>query len=107
MDSISIKPPCGPDCFSHISTIQSSLMNASKDYGIKMQNVETKSTDGHWYGQDITLYHLLQPIYGNNHCIIADILQTKTCKEVRTYVCVQNILSYIVTAFLEKRYVLF
>jgi len=83
MDSMSIKPPCGADCFSHISTIQSSSMNVSKDNFIKSENVDKKNDDSQWSGQDVTLYHLLQPIYGSNHCIIADMLQTKTCKQVR------------------------
>ena len=82
MDSISIKPPCGADCFSHISTIQYSE-DTSKDDVVKRESTDEKMDTKQWSGQEITLYHLLQPIYGNNHCIIADILQTKTCKQVQ------------------------
>lgn len=83
MDTLPIKPPCGADCFSHISTIQSSSVNAGKDSDIKTEPTNKKDTIGQWTGQEVTLYHLLQPIYGNNHCIIADILRTKNCKQVR------------------------
>lgn len=95
MDTMSIKPPCGADCFSHISTIQSPSADAGKDVdiktesNIKTESVDTKSTTGKWSGQDVTLYHLLQPIYGNNHCIIADMLQTKTCKQVQ--ICIDQL----------------
>ncbi|XP_065891762.1 histone-lysine N-methyltransferase EZH2-like isoform X2 [Dysidea avara] len=77
MEGISIKPPCGPNCFAHISTIQSSSKtdSSSSSGGGIVAKPE-------WSGPDMTLYHLIQPIYGNNHCVIADILQTKTCKQV-------------------------
>ena len=89
MDNITIKPPCGADCFSHISTIQYSVDDGKNDVTKRETSNDTKTANEQWSGQDITLYHLLQPIYGNNHCVIADILQTKTCKQVTTYVCVQ------------------
>lgn len=81
---MSIKPPCGTDCFSHISTIQSSSVDDSKDDVLKTEATDGKSSNDQWSGQEVTLYHLLQPIYGSNHCIIADILKTKTCKQVCT-----------------------
>ena len=82
MDSMLIKPPCGEGCFSHINTIQSLVDACKYDDGVKNEGSNAKITNDQWSGQDITLYHLLQPIYGSNHCIIADILQTKTCKQV-------------------------
>ena len=82
MDALAVKPPCGADCFSHISTIQSSSVKTDKESDVKTETTDVKDSTSQWSGQEVTLYHLLQPIYGNNHCIIADIIRTKNCKQV-------------------------
>ncbi len=40
-----------------------------------------------WSGQDITLFRMLQPIYGHNYCVIAEVM-TKTCYEVKLIIIV-------------------
>jgi len=88
MEGLSIKPPCGPNCFAHISTIQSfGKMDSSTMLDATTSSASSSSSGGvmakaEWSGSDMTLYYLIQPIYGNNHCVIADIIRTKTCKQV-------------------------
>ena len=35
-----------------------------------------------WNGQEVTLFRMLQPIYGHNYCSIAELIATKTCYQV-------------------------
>lgn len=35
-----------------------------------------------WNGQELTVYRMLQNIFGHNYCSIAQLLQTKTCQQV-------------------------
>ena len=37
-----------------------------------------------WTGAEASLFRVLRPIYCNNYCSIANLIRTKTCKEVRS-----------------------
>ena len=36
-----------------------------------------------WTGAEASLFRVLRPIYCNNYCSIANLIQSKTCKEVQ------------------------
>ena len=35
-----------------------------------------------WNGAEASLFRVLRPVYCNNYCAIASLIETKTCKEV-------------------------
>ena len=35
-----------------------------------------------WNGQELTMYRMLQNIFGHNYCAMAQLIQTKTCQQV-------------------------
>ena len=35
-----------------------------------------------WTGAEVTHFRLLHPIFGHNYCVIAEVLETKSCQEV-------------------------
>lgn len=41
-----------------------------------------------WNGQELTVYRMLQNIFGHNYCAIAQLIQTKTCQQVHCCACV-------------------
>ena len=38
-----------------------------------------------WTGAEASLFRVLRPIYCNNYCSIANLIRSKTCKEVRLF----------------------
>ena len=36
-----------------------------------------------WTGAEASLFRVLRPIYCNNYCSISNLIQSKTCKEVK------------------------
>ena len=38
-----------------------------------------------WSGAEASLFRVLRPIYCNNYCSIANLIHSKTCKEVRLF----------------------
>ena len=49
-----------------------------------------------WSGQDVTFFRILQPIYGHNYCVMAEVM-TKSCYEVKLLIIVikAHLISYV------------
>ena len=45
-----------------------------------------------WNGKEVTLFRMLQPIFGYNYCSISKLIETKTCQQV---LCVYRLYSVV------------
>ncbi|XP_065829774.1 histone-lysine N-methyltransferase EZH2-like [Oscarella lobularis] len=75
--------PCGADCFLHVAPAHSGK-------GKELVSSIAKSDSGtfstkDWSGTEASLFGVLKPIFMQNYCALAQVLNTKSCKEVYLY----------------------
>lgn len=49
---------------------------------VKSESENEGTESSYWSGAEISLFRVLQPIYVNDYCTIANLIQTKNCKQV-------------------------
>ena len=64
----------------------------STSYNPIVVNTKTKDSKSEvptgWTGAEVTCFRMLHPVYGHNYCTLAEMIRTKTCRELYEYGCV-------------------
>lgn len=68
--------PCGPNCY---------LTEKVAENGNTVELTKQESDNTNWTGAEESMFRVLLDMYRNNHCNIAKIIGTKTCKQVRDF----------------------
>ncbi|KXJ23903.1 histone-lysine N-methyltransferase EZH2 [Exaiptasia diaphana] len=101
--------PCGADCYMHLKSANGSPVNSpgkSETSSRKRNKGKAKSGNqqqsdvsqdissptksdvplalesSEWSGAELSLFRVLRTVYFNNYCTIANLIETKNCKEV-------------------------
>ncbi|XP_031552852.1 histone-lysine N-methyltransferase EZH2-like [Actinia tenebrosa] len=99
--------PCGTDCYMHLKSTGSPVNSPGKPEVTPRKRSRGKSKSGtqqqggstpvaspskpdsqplldspEWTGAELSLFRVLRTVYFNNYCTIANLIESKTCKEV-------------------------
>ena len=71
-----------------VTTKQSAITTSANTSMAQSENVvketENEIPDG-WNGSEVTMFRMLHPLFGHNYCTLAEMIRTKTCRELYKY----------------------
>jgi histone-lysine N-methyltransferase EZH2 len=79
-----------PDCEGEtsaddtVTTKQSAVTTSATALSENVKGTENEIPDG-WNGSEVTMFRMLHPLFGHNYCTLAEMIRTKTCRELYQY----------------------